>query len=279
MQPGPEEEGLIDRDAYAKMARELGLHPDWRPQVGFQGVRGGAANCVRPLGWQARSSALGKSFLGRPAARCVACSPTGQHAAPPPCPLPLPRPMQVSLLLQLGVRGAELAKLAKVREVIFLTKPATLRRKLDFLREAVGLRCAGRRCELGEGHAVGPPAACLTSHSLRVPAGRSRPAVYAWRLPCSDADLAKVVTKFPRIMEYQMKRTVAPRLDFLRKCGLPQDALAKVSARAGAPGAGARSSAGGARELLGAGASCWLCCCASSRAPMRPLPCTWSAAP
>lgn len=44
-----------------------------------------------------------------------------------------------------------------------------------------------------------------------------------------------MVTKFPRILEFHVDRTLRPRLDFLtRRCGIPQDELAKV-------GGGARS--------------------------------------
>ncbi len=33
----PEQDGLLDRALYAKMAKELGLAPAWRPQVGARG--------------------------------------------------------------------------------------------------------------------------------------------------------------------------------------------------------------------------------------------------
>lgn len=46
----------------------------------------------------------------------------------------------MSLLYQVGVRGMALAKLVEVRQEVFVTKPATIRRKLKFLKEVVGLR-------------------------------------------------------------------------------------------------------------------------------------------
>jgi len=50
---------------------------------------------------------------------------------------------------------------------------------------------------------------------------------------CSDAQLAKVIVKFPRILEYKSERTIRPRLDFLRGCGVGQEDLAKVGRQAG----------------------------------------------
>jgi hypothetical protein len=38
-----------------------------------------------------------------------------------------------------------------------------------------------------------------------------------------------VITKFPRILEYKSERTIRPRLDFLRACGVEQSDLAKVN--------------------------------------------------
>jgi hypothetical protein len=45
---------------------------------------------------------------------------------------------------------------------------------------------------------------------------------------CSNADLTKVIAKFPRILEYKSERTIRPRLDFLRRCGVVHEDLAKV---------------------------------------------------
>lgn len=46
--------------------------------------------------------------------------------------------------------------------------------------------------------------------------------------PCSNAELTKVIAKFPRILEYKSERTIRPRLEFLRRCGVSQEELAKV---------------------------------------------------
>jgi hypothetical protein len=37
-----------------------------------------------------------------------------------------------------------------------------------------------------------------------------------------------VIAKFPRILEYKSERTIRPRLDFLRRCGVVHEDLAKV---------------------------------------------------
>lgn len=42
--------------------------------------------------------------------------------------------------------------------------------------------------------------------------------------------MAKVLARFPRVLEYQSERTLRPRLDFLAECGVAQQDLAKVSA-------------------------------------------------
>lgn len=47
-----------------------------------------------------------------------------------------------------------------------------------------------------------------------------------------DEDLVKVVTKFPRILEYQIDRTIRPRLEFLKGCGVADADVAKVVLRA-----------------------------------------------
>lgn len=44
----------------------------------------------------------------------------------------------------------------------------------------------------------------------------------------SNADLAKVTSKFPRILEYKSERTLRPRIEFLEKCGVAHADLAKV---------------------------------------------------
>ena len=50
---------------------------------------------------------------------------------------------------------------------------------------------------------------------------------------CSTEALAKVISKFPRILEYKSERTLRPRLEFLRRCGVTQEDLAKVCALGG----------------------------------------------
>lgn len=44
----------------------------------------------------------------------------------------------------------------------------------------------------------------------------------------SEAELTKVIAKFPRILEYKSERTIRPRLDFLKAHGVAAEDLAKV---------------------------------------------------
>ena len=37
-----------------------------------------------------------------------------------------------------------------------------------------------------------------------------------------------MLTRFPRILEYQVDRTLQKGLDFLKECGVPDDEIAKV---------------------------------------------------
>lgn len=52
----------------------------------------------------------------------------------------MPLQGQEAELLSVGLTPACLARLAEVRPEVFLLKPPTIRRKLKFLREVVGLR-------------------------------------------------------------------------------------------------------------------------------------------
>ncbi|KAI7840979.1 hypothetical protein COHA_005208 [Chlorella ohadii] len=94
---------------------------------------------------------------------------------------------QVLLLYELGLRPSDFDRLAESRPEIFQMGIVTMRRKLKFLQDTIGL---------------------------------------------SNAQLAKVISKFPRILEYRSERTLRPRLDFLARCGVSQDDLAKVFVKA-----------------------------------------------
>jgi mTERF domain-containing protein len=93
----------------------------------------------------------------------------------------------VLLLYELGLRTSDFDRLAESRPEIFQMGIVTMRRKLKFLQDTIGL---------------------------------------------SNAQLAKVISKFPRILEYRSERTLRPRLDFLARCGVSQDDLAKVFVKA-----------------------------------------------
>ena len=43
-----------------------------------------------------------------------------------------------------------------------------------------------------------------------------------------DADIRRLLLKFPRIIEYRTERTLRPRIDFLLQQGVPQADLSKV---------------------------------------------------
>ena len=64
--------------------------------------------------------------------------------------------------------------------------------------------------------------------SLRVPCVRSKLAFLRNELAMDDADIRRVLLKFPRIIEYKTERTVRPRLNFLLKHGVAQSDLSKV---------------------------------------------------
>lgn len=64
--------------------------------------------------------------------------------------------------------------------------------------------------------------------SLSVPSVRSKLAFLRNELNMDDADIRKVLLKFPRFIEYKTERTVRPRLDFLLKHGVVQGDLSKV---------------------------------------------------
>ena len=69
--------------------------------------------------------------------------------------------------------------------------------------------------------------------SLSVPSVRSKLAFLRNELAMDDADIRKVLLKFPRIIEFKTERTVRSRLAFLLKHGVVQSDLSK--ARTGAP--------------------------------------------
>ncbi|KAL4446227.1 hypothetical protein ABPG77_003034 [Micractinium sp. CCAP 211/92] len=94
---------------------------------------------------------------------------------------------QVLLLHDLGLRSADFQRLGDSRPEIFQMGIVTMRRKIKFFQDTIGL---------------------------------------------SNAELTKVVVKFPRILEYKSERTIRPRLEFLRRCGVGQEDLAKVFIRA-----------------------------------------------
>jgi mTERF domain-containing protein len=94
---------------------------------------------------------------------------------------------QVGLLAQLGLKPADFTRLVDTRPEVFQTGVATMRKKLQFLRDAVGL---------------------------------------------SQEELAKVIVKCPRILEYRSEQTIRPRLAFLEKAGVAESDIAKVVIRA-----------------------------------------------
>ena len=64
--------------------------------------------------------------------------------------------------------------------------------------------------------------------NLSVPSVRSKLAFLRNELAMDDADIRKVLLKFPRFIEYKTERTVRPRLEFLLKHGVGQADLSKV---------------------------------------------------
>lgn len=139
--------------------------------------------------------------------------------------------MQVLLLHDLGLRSADFQRLVDSRPEIFQMGIVTMRRKLKFFQDTIGLRCgrpAGRH-RAGSTHAGARNSPSCRSPSCRLPAGPSGLSRHARAAPpCSNAELTKVIVKFPRILEYKSERTIRPRLDFLRRCGVAQEDLAKV---------------------------------------------------
>ena len=97
-----------------------------------------------------------------------------------------PTRAQVSLLYQLGLRKQQLRKVLDSRIYSMQLGVPTLRRKLHFLRTAVGL---------------------------------------------GDADICRLLMKFPRILEYRTEKTIGSHLEFFRKHGVEHEDLAKVGAR------------------------------------------------
>ena len=140
----------------------------------------------------------------------------------------------------------------------------TMRRKLRFLQDAIGLRCGFARssgvawCAARGGLQLAPAAPLRTLAPLpRASLPQRRPGQGGGQVParagvqancaaptpplvpqscslCSNADLAKVVAKFPRILEYKSERTLRPRIEFLTgQCGVAEADLAKVRDGAG----------------------------------------------
>lgn len=163
------------------------------------------------------------------------------------------------LLYELGLRPSDFDRLAESRPEIFQMGIVTMRRKLKFLQDTIGLRWGGAAGGVGSTGRLrlmrlsdiallmrGSPAvawqrallpACTADPCQRTPAcntanqpPRRRPPLPP--LCCrSNAQLAKVISKFPRILEYRSERTLRPRLDFLARCGVSQDDLAKARQR------------------------------------------------
>ena len=91
-------------------------------------------------------------------------------------------------LLALGFQPADLKKLASQRREIFFQSDKTLRRKIEFLTNIVGL---------------------------------------------TGADIVKVITRFPRILEHGEERSLLPRLDFLKdECGVLASDIPKLVKKA-----------------------------------------------
>ena len=66
---------------------------------------------------------------------------------------------------------------------------------------------------------------------LSVPSVRAKLAFLRSELALDDADIRRLLLKFPRIIEYKTERTLRPRIDFLLQHGVPQADLGKVNAR------------------------------------------------
>jgi len=64
---------------------------------------------------------------------------------------------------------------------------------------------------------------------LSVPSVRAKLAFLRTELALDDADIRRLLLKFPRIIEYKTERTLRPRIDFLLQHGVPQADLGKAS--------------------------------------------------
>ena len=63
---------------------------------------------------------------------------------------------------------------------------------------------------------------------LSVPSVRAKLAFLRTELGMDDADIRRLLLKFPRIIEYRTERTLRPRIDFLLQHGVPRAELSKV---------------------------------------------------
>ena len=64
---------------------------------------------------------------------------------------------------------------------------------------------------------------------LSVPSVRAKLAFLRTELAMDDADIRRLLLKFPRIIEYRTERTLRPRIDFLLQHGVSQADLSKAS--------------------------------------------------
>ena len=55
----------------------------------------------------------------------------------------------------------------------------------------------------------------LNLFKLSVPSVRAKPAFLRTKLAIDDADIRRLLLKFPCIIEYRTERTLQPRMDFL----------------------------------------------------------------
>jgi hypothetical protein len=128
----------------------------------------------------------------------------------------------VGLLCQLGLRQSELARLSESRPEVFQISAGTMRRKLAFLRETVGLS----DIELTKVVVKCPRILEYQSESVKTRLAFLKGAGIA------PKDVAKVVLKAPMIMALSVDDTLRPRAAFLREeVYLAEGKLGKLFAR------------------------------------------------
>lgn len=154
---------------------------------------------------------------------------------------------QVSLLYALGMRERELVRLLDSRRYVLELGVPTLQNKLRFLRNEVSCgEVVKERAFVFEG-CRGIPfvfEGCTQQHLIVkmthyfhhfvecIRNQQHHSFTRTLQVGLADPDIVRLLTKFPRILEYRSEKTIARHIDFFLQAGVEQSDIPKIVMRA-----------------------------------------------